>query len=261
MVKDALRDMHEGGLRYELWLMLGWRDVLSRYRRSRLGPLWIVISMGFVAGVMGLLYSAIMQRPPSDYIPYLVVGFIAWNLLSSFITEGCQVFTANAAAIKEVPLPGTVYVYRLACRNLVIFTHNIVVYILVLLIFRTSPFPAAVLALPGLGLILLNGMWIGLLFGLINARFRDFSQVVNNLMRLLFFVTPVIWYPDRVAGLRRVFVDLNPFYYFVEILRAPLLGEVPSQYVWSFAMTFTLLGWLGTLPVYARWRRQIAYWV
>jgi ABC-2 type transport system permease protein/lipopolysaccharide transport system permease protein len=257
----AFLDIRDGWQRRELWLTLGWRDILSRYRRSWLGPFWIILSMGILAGVMGTLYSAIMLRPFDEYIPYLLVGFVCWGLFSALITEGCQAFTGNAAAIQEIPIPNSVYVYRLVWRNLLVLAHNIITYIVFLLVFQISPFPAVFFAVPGLVLILLNGMWIGLVFGIINARFRDFSQLINNLMRLFFFVTPIIWHAESATGFRRAFVSLNPFYYFVEILRAPLLGEVPGQFVWEVVLAITLIGWLGTLPIYARWRLQITYWV
>jgi len=260
-LKGALRDIYIALQRHELWLTLGWRDVLSRYRRSWFGSLWITLSMAIVAGVMGSLYSAIMQRPASEYIPYLTVGFIVWNMLSALITEGTQAFVSNAAAIKEIPVPYSVYIFRIIWRNLIIFAHNLVVYLLLLLIFQISPFPAIFLALPALALIILNGMWIGLLFGLLNARFRDFSQLVNNAMRLVFFVTPIIWYAELATGFRIIFVHLNPFYYFIEILRAPMLGSFPSSQVWTVAIAITAAGWIVALPIYARWRQQIAYWV
>ena len=257
----ALRDVREGWRWYELWLTLGWRDVLVRHRRSRLGPLWISLSMGFVAGCMGTLYSAIMQRSPHDYIPYLVAGFMAWNFLSALVNDGKDVFVANAAAIREIPVPSTVYVYRLLWRNTLILAYNIVVYIIVLVAFRIWPFPALIFAFPALALILLNGVWVGLLLGLINVRFRDFGHMIPNAMRLAFFVTPIIWYAQSVSGLRAVFVHFNPMYYFIELFRAPLLGMVPSALVWAVTVGITILGWGVTLPLYARWRRQIAFWV
>lgn len=258
---DALRDVREGWRWYELWLTLGWRDVLRRHRRSRLGPLWISISMGFVAGCMGTLYSAIMQRSPQDYIPYLVAGFMTWNFLAALVNEGREAFVGNAASIREIPVPGTVYVYRLLWRNVLVFGYNAVVYIIVLLIFRIWPFPAILLVLPALAVILANGVWIGLLLGLINARFRDFGQLIPNAMRLIFFVTPIIWYAESAAGMRGLFVHLNPMYYFIELLRAPLLGIAPSPIVWIVVLGITVLGWGITLPIYAHWRRQIAFWV
>jgi ABC-2 type transport system permease protein/lipopolysaccharide transport system permease protein len=258
---DALRDVREGWDWHELWLTLGWRDVLLRHRRSRLGPFWISISMAFIAGCMGSLYSAIMQRSAHDYIPYLVAGFMAWNFASALINEGRESFVANAASMREIPVPGTVYVYRLLWRNLLIFGYNAIVYVIVLFIFQLWPFPALLLVLPALGLILLNGLWAGLLLGVVNARFRDFGQLIPNAMRLVFFVTPVIWYAESATGYRSIFVHFNPMYYFIELLRAPLLGQVPGHLVWGVALGITIVGWGITLPVYAYWRRRITFWI
>lgn len=217
--------------------------------------------MAIIAGVMGALYSMIMQRPAHEYIPYLTVGFIAWNMLSALVADGTQVFVTNATAIKEIPVPCTIYVFRILWRNTLIFGHNLLVYIALLFIFELRPYPEIFLALPGFCLILLNGVWIGMLLGLANARFRDVSQFVNNAMRLVFFLTPIIWYAEMATGPRASFVMLNPFFYFIEIVRAPMLGQMPDARVWYVAILITLLGWVVALPVYARWRRQISYWV
>jgi ABC-2 type transport system permease protein/lipopolysaccharide transport system permease protein len=260
-LSDAVRDIFIGSKHYELWLHLGWHDVLSKYRRLMLGSLWIPMSMVIITGVLGFLYSGIIHKPASEYIPYLAVGFITWNLISGLVIDGSQSFVANSVAIKEISVPASVYVYRHIWKNTFVFTHNLLVYLLFVLIFDISPFPAAILALPALLLYILNGMWVGLLFGIINARFRDFSQLLNSVMRLLFFATPIIWYSESTTGLRSLFVTMNPFYYFIEIFRAPLLGSFPTAQVWFSAIAITLTGWFVTLPVFAHWRRKIPYWV
>lgn len=258
-IKSVFRDLYVSAGRYELWLTLGWRDILSRYRRSWLGPLWITLSMGVIAGIMGSLYSAIMQRSMESYIPYLTTGFITWSLLSSLITEGTQVFVANASAIKEVPIPHTVHIFRILWRNLIVLGHNLLAYLVVLIACGINPFPAALLIVPAFAIIMLNGLWVGMLFGLINTRFRDFTQLINNLMRLIFFITPIIWFSESAKGLRSIMVHFNPLYYFIEILRGPLLGIVPDLSKWLVALAITVAGWLITLPIYARWHRSIAY--
>jgi len=258
---NALQDIYAGFQRHELWLALGWLDVLSKYRRAGLGTFWISANMAIVSLVLGYLYSTIMQRPIQEYIPYLTVGFIVWNLLSALITEGAQAFVASSAAMKEIPNPPPVYVYRVVWRNIIIFSYNLIVYVLLILAFQINPFPTIFLAIPAFMLIVLNGIWIGLLLGLINAKFRDMFHMLNNIIRLTFFVTPVLWYPELAQGIRGLFVSLNPFYYFIEILRAPLLGSYPSIQIWLVTFAITLLGWTITIPIYARWRTKIPYWV
>ena len=92
------------------------------------------------------------------------------------------------------------------------------------------------------------------------ARFRDIMPIVNSLMQIAFFLSPVIWKPEQL-GERAVWLPLNPFYDMLEIVRAPLLGEVPSPLVWVGALTYSAmlcgLAWL----FFRRARGRVAFWV
>lgn len=258
--QDVFSDIRDGWSRRELWLLLGWRDVVLRYRRSYLGPFWITVSMGIMAAALGSLYSRVLNIDPYEYIPYLVLGWATWYFISAMAIDSCQAFVSNAAAIKEINAPLSIHVYRLIWRNLVIFSHNIVIYLVLIVGFKLWPTTAVLLVIPALFLYMVNGMWLGLLFGVLNVKYRDFAQMVNNVMRLMFFVTPIIWSADN-ARVPAVVIDYNPFYYFIEIVRAPLLGEVPSPYIWAVVLGITLIGWMAAIVVYSRYNSRIAFWV
>ena len=68
------------------------------------------------------------------------------------------------------------------------------------IIFSIWPGWTGLLALPGLVLLCLNGIWVGLLLGIISARFRDVPPIVASVVRILFFVTPIIWMPELMPG-------------------------------------------------------------
>lgn len=258
---DVLQEVRDGWRWRELWMTLGWRDVQTRHRRSRIGPFWNTLSMAFFVICIGSLYGGIMSHPMSDYIPHLVTGYMVWVFLNSLVLEGKDAFVGNATAIREIPVPRTVYIYKLLWKNLIILGFNSLVYVAVVIIYGVSPFPNVILILPALMLVFLNGIWVALLLGLINVRHRDLGQMIPNAMRLAFFVTPILWYPDSVTGIRTIFVDFNPFYYFIELLRAPLLGQTPTSLVWAVAIGITVVGWGITVPIYAQWRRRIAFWL
>ncbi|MBJ6127834.1 ABC transporter permease [Microvirga splendida] len=260
-ILEVLREVRDGWRWRELWMTLGWRDVQSRHRRSRIGPFWNTLSLAFVATCIGSLYGGIMGRPMSEYVPHLVTGYMIWAFLQALVIEGKDSFVSNAAAIREIAVPKTVYVYKALWKNLIILAFNSLVYVAALAIFQVWPFPGIVLLLPALALVLLNGIWVALLLGLINVRYRDLGQLVPNAMRLAFFVTPILWFPEDATGIRTIFVDFNPFYYFIEVLRAPLLGQAPHSLIWFVTIAITLLGWGIAVPIYAHWRRRIAFWV
>ena len=256
----ALFDLVQGARAYHLWYLLGWQDIRQRYRRSVLGPFWLTLSMGALVGALGFLYGMLLKVEISDYVPFLALGFIVWALISSLIVEGCAVFINAESIIKQVGLPLSVHVYRLLWRNLLIFFHNALVFVVVAAIFGVWPGWAGLLALPGLALLCLNGIWAALLIGIISARFRDVPPIVGSIVRICFFVTPIIWMPELVPA-RAAVLEVNPFYHMVEVVRAPLLGEVPALSSWIAVLSMTVGGWVLAFAFLRRYRWRIAYWV
>ena len=256
----ALVDLIKGARSFHLWGLLGWQDIRRRYRRSIIGPFWLTISMGVLVAVLSILYGALLRVEIADYAPFLALGFIVWTLISGFISEGCVAFTGAESIIKQVDLPLSVHVYRVVWRNLIIFFHNAAIFVVVAIIFSIWPGWVGLLALPGLVLLCLNGVWMGLLFGLISARFRDVPPVMDSIVRIAFFVTPIIWMPELLPG-RAVLLDFNPFFHYVELVRAPLLGQAPQLVSWLAVLGMTLGGWLVALDMFRNYRRRVAYWV
>lgn len=257
----AILDVIEGARAWRLWGLLGWQDIRQRYRRSKLGPFWVTISMGAMVGGMAMFYPALFHTGVPDYIPFLALGFIVWGLIGSLVTESCSAFIEAESIIKQVQLPLSLYVYRVVWRNLIIFAHNIVIFVVVAIFFRIWPGWLDLLALPGLFLICLNGVWIGILAGLVSARFRDVPQIVASVMQIAFFLTPIIWQPKSLPGGGSLLLDLNPFYYFLELVRQPLLGHELTLYAWLMVLATTLCGWTAAFLMYRRYRRRIAYWL
>ena len=260
----ALMDIIDGARASHLWGLLGWQDIRRRYRRSMLGPLWLTMSMGVLVGVLGTLYGTLFKVEIADYVPYLALGFIVWTLASGLITDGCTVFTGAESIIKQTNLPLSVHVYRMVWRNLLIFCHNAVIFVVVAILFAIWPGWTGFLALPGLVLLCLNGIWVGLLLGIISARFRDVPPIVASVVRILFFVTPIIWMPEIMPGRAQMLtlvLDFNPFFHFVELVRAPLLGQAPGFVSWLAVSGITLGGWLVAFALLRRYRWRIAYWV
>src|SRR5262249_36977839 len=111
-VSVALSDMVSGLGLWRLWVRLGWNDILQRYRRSLLGPFWLTASMAVMVIALGVLYAELFNTPLNDFLPFICVGLLVWNLISSFVTEGGTLFTGSESYIKQIRLPYSVYVYR-----------------------------------------------------------------------------------------------------------------------------------------------------
>lgn len=256
----ALRDVISGLGLWRLWLRLGWNDIRQRYRRSILGPFWLTASMAIMVSALGVLYAKLFNQQVSDFLPFLCVGLLVWSLISSFLTEGGTLFTGSESYIKQVSLPYSVYVYRATWSKLIIFAHNLVIYFGVLLYFHVWPGAVAMLAIPGLALVLFNGAVASLYIGMISARFRDVPQLINSAVQIVFFLTPIFWKPELLRG-RTFITDLNPFYHLLEIVRGPMLGSAPSSINYLSVLAISAINVIVAGFIFVRYRSRISYWL
>ena len=240
--------------------MLGWQEIRQRYRRSVLGPFWLTLSTAAMVFAMGPLYGKLLNQPLSGYFAYLAISLITWFFISSIINESCSVFISAESFIKQIKMPLSIYVLRCVWRNLIMFGHNLIVALVVMLFYPPETIRYLPLFLLGVMIIALNGVWLGLVLGLICARFRDVPPIVASLTQILFFLTPIMWRPEML-GASRLAADLNPFFHFIEIVRAPLLGYPPTSVNVAWVLSITLLGFAVMLALFTRYRARIAYWL
>jgi lipopolysaccharide transport system permease protein len=260
-VSAARTDLVRGLTRWRLWLLLGIGDIRQRYQRSWVGQFWITISMLVTIVALGVVYSYLFRMSLREYLPSLTLGIIVWSLISSMVTEACIVFTGAGNYLQQVPLPKSMFVHRMLVRNLVTFAHNMTIVPLLYLAFGIAPGWPALLALIGVAIVTINGFWIGLLLGMLCARFRDMPQMINSLMQIAFFVTPVMWRQDQLAPQVSWLVDINPLANLLRLVRDPLLGRVPTPFTYVMGMALILAGFSVTLPFFARFRARIVYWL
>jgi ABC-2 type transport system permease protein len=264
----TLQDLQIGWHQRELWGHLGWQDIRQRYRRSLLGPIWITISMAVTAVALGILYAGLFGNPLHQQLPYILVGFIVWGFIAGCINEGSEVFIANEGLIKHLPSPISVHVYRLVWRQTLFFGHNLIVYFVMLVIFPQPLSWWSLMAFPAFVLLVANGAWFALLAGIVSTRFRDLTPITQSFVQLLFFMTPIVWIysdfvnsPNPTIASRAHLAELNPFLHFLEIIRAPMLGEPQHLRHWIVVLTITVVGWALTLVIMRRYRARVAYWV
>ena len=256
----ALEDLREAlGLSW-FWLELGWIDILLRYRRSMLGPLWLTLTTAaFIAG-LGPLYARLFNLNMTDYLPHLAIGMTTWSFVSGAIIDCGTAFIAARDTMTQIRLPRLALLFQVLWRNLIIFIHSLPIFAVVLAVLGPPPSAVMLLALPGLALVVLNLAWMGLVVAILCVRFRDFGPIVTAIMQIAFFLTPVMW-DSRSQRVEGPLVSLNPFGAFIELVRAPLLGHAPSLMEAALALASLALGGLLAALLFIRTRRRLVYWV
>jgi ABC-2 type transport system permease protein/lipopolysaccharide transport system permease protein len=140
-----------------------------------------------------------------------------------------------------------------------VFAHSFVIIPFVIAIFSVPVGWTVVWIIPALAVVIVNGLWVGILLGMVSARFRDIPPIVGSFVTVAFFATPVFWHPQTL-GVERWVVDVNPLFAALDVIRAPLLGVAPSPYSWPVLLTTTVLGSAVSFLFFARWRARISYW-
>lgn len=263
----AWADLRRGFSQRELWLALGWQDIKQRYRRSVLGPLWITIATGVMATALGLLYSLLFDIDIRTFLPHVAVGLILWNFIAGCINEGSQVFIANEGLIKQLPSALSVHVYRLVWKQFLFLLHNLAIWLILLVVFQIPVGWEVILAVPALALLVVNGVWVSMFFGIIATRFRDVAPLLESLVQLLFYMTPIVWMDstlkDRVGDLgnKAYLAEINPLYHYMAVVRGPMIGEPVALRSWVIVCVLTVLGTLFALVFMRQWRSRVSYWV
>ena len=265
--KRAFEDLSRGFGQRQLWLQLGWQDVKQRYRRSTLGPIWITVATGVMALALGLLYSVLFQMDLAEFLPHVAVGLIIWNFISGCIKEGSEVFIYNEGLIKQLPSALSVHIYRLVWKQLLFLAHNIIIWVILMIVFPRPLGWEILLALPALALLVVNGVWVTLLFGIIATRFRDVAPLLDSLVQLAFYMTPIVWTTATLeqqggdVAERAKLAQINPLYHYLEIIRAPMIGEPIDAYHWWIVLGCTAAGLLLALLIMRQYRSRVPYWV
>ena len=257
----AYSDLHRGLLLYGIWWGLAWQEIKQRYSRSVIGPFWITLSTGVMVSAMGPLYGSLFGQDVSSYIQHLAVSLIIWNFISGSINEAGSIFVGAEGYIKQIALPLSTYALKLIARNLLMLAHNSAVILIVLGLLPPKNFEMFWTVPFGLILIVGNLFWLAFLLGILSARYRDIPQLVANIIQVTFFLSPIIWSAEMLPSNRRYLADLNPLSHFLEVVRAPLLGQPTDATSWLVLAAILVLGSALTFLVFARYRARIPYWL
>lgn len=238
-----------------------WLDTVCQYRRSKIGPLWETINVLIMMLGITVVSSAVIGGNAIGLAPYIGLGIIIWSFITSVIMEGAGTFVKNKNYIISTNFSIDLYVGRTLMKAIINFGHHSILYLIGLLVLPINPGWPALLAIPAILLLFISGYWVVLLFAFLCARFRDVELILRNLLQLAFFVTPVFWDYRHIRGDRKFIVDYNVLYYYIEIVRGPLLGEVPPLSHYVTVLVTTVVGYAVAYIAYRRMRRQLAFFV
>lgn len=240
-----------------LWSNLAWFDILSKYRRTFLGPFWITLSMGISVGVLGAAYARILGQDLDFFVPYLAVGLVVWGFLSSVMQEAPLIYPNSRHIILNMPVRIENIVLRMVVRNFLVMLHNAAILIPIYIYFDAGLRVEIFFSLVGLASLLVFSFSVAVILGLAGARFRDVAPTVSAMMGMLFLLTPIIWQPAQLQFI----ADLNPLYHLIESVRSPLIGGVVSYDSLCISLVLAAVSVFIALFSLHRYRYRLVFWI
>jgi ABC-type polysaccharide/polyol phosphate export permease len=259
-LKIALEDMLLGTKKWRLWVYLANHDLIIRYKRSWLGITWVLISFSLFVITKVAVFGVLAQKDLAFFSVYLSVGFMTFKFISAVVIDGANALTASEGWIKGESLPLSIYIYRAITRNLIVASYTAPPVLLICIYFNVFSLSFFITIIPVLLTFCLNAVWISGVLAMICARHRDLSHLVSMGMSMTYFLTPVLWVQPE-TGLLSIIAKYNPFTYFIDILRAPLLEQTIPFDSWAIVGGITGLGFILLLFVFGLYKNKIIYWL
>lgn len=259
---QALEDVIKGAKNYEFWLVYGANDVRSKYRRSMLGHWWTTITVYLFILVVGTLYQQILSVKIDAYLVYFSVGYILWIFISESLTSGCQILIKSKSFMLQRQRPVSAFVFRSVYKEILLSMHNILLLPFIFVWLGVLPTATDIMvALIGVLICIATVFWAVIFFSIVSLRFRDIVPLIKSIMRLAFFVTPVVWINRDLTGIAYWINLLNPFQYFLEIVRNPLLSQPVSLEAWLITVTLLVVSAIISLVTLALTKINIPKWL
>ena len=195
------------------------KEIRGRYKGSFLGVLWSFVNPLLQVLVYAIVFPYIMRVKTDNYLQYLIIGIIPWTFFTTVINQGMITVRMNAGIIKKVYFPREILPISVATSGLVNFIISCII-ILLFCLFGGIGVSFHILLLPIIALIQFL-FSLGLIFALsaINIYVKDTEYIVQFVINMLFYATPVLYstslFPENIRWL----LYLNPMTEIIESYR------------------------------------------
>lgn len=219
--KSALCDLKATLKLRRVWIALASEDISDAHKRTTLGPIWLLLN--YLAFVGAFAFVVLSTKNDPIFISYMAIGLLAWFFMSDVITNATNLFTKEESFIKGTSLPLSLYVMRLFMQACIRSFYSSIGCVAILVIFGVGISWGWLLSILSILLVLIISPAVITVFAFLGVFFPDAKYLVQNAMRVGMFLTPIFWTYEGSGGIRHIFYAWNPFTYFLDTIRTPVI--------------------------------------
>ena len=231
--------MHQLYRRRNVLKMLILRDLKKRYENSYLGYAWTVIEPALLLGIYYLVWGRIGRFGLHDFLLFMATALMPWLWFRSTVRGASSSISGNSRLVSSINLPREIYPLALALTEGIeyLLTLPLVVILGVVYHHGISHYVVFLPIAMVLELILVTGA--ALLMSALATLFKDIQRILGSILRVMFYLTPVIYPTGRIHGAAHVLFTLDPLVGIFELHRKIYF---PETHITAFMMVVSVVG-------------------
>lgn len=236
------------------------QQLILRYRRTALGYLWTLINPLLMMSVTAIVFATLFKVELKTFAIFLFAGMIPWNFFNSAVVQSSTAFISNESLIKKIYLPKLLFPLSVSLGILIdSFLSFIALFLIIILLGGALSWSLIFLPIAFM-LLFFFTFGLALIISVATVFFRDLQYIMTVAMQALFFLTPVIYNKQMLAGKIAWLVSMNPVASYIELFRAPLVEAMfPSLSVIINAIFFALLSMAFGVAIFIRYEKKIVF--
>jgi len=228
------------------------RDVRSQYVGSFLGLFWSIIHPVVMISVFWFVFSIGFKAKPMSDVPFVVwltAGLAPWYLFSDIVNGSTNIVVAHAHLIKKNIFYPQILPFVKICSALVVHFVFLGVLCLLILFQDVTVTFWIIQAVYYLFCLIVLSLGLSWMLSALNVFIRDVSQLVNVILQVGFWMTPIFWDIHLMPSRVQCFLKLNPVYYIILGYRDSFISGIPfwshplyMLYFWCCSLSLLFLG-------------------
>lgn len=219
----------------ELLWQLTAREVKARYKQSVLGYFWVILSPLAQMLVMSFAFSIILRIPTnaSSNIPYsifLFVGLLPWLLFSNSLSSSTESLVSSSSLITKIYFPRTILILSTIFAKIIDFLFALLVLVVYMIIYSIPINLNILWVIPIFFIQQIFTLGLALFFSAANLLYRDIKYLLNMILLLWFYATPILYPADIVPEKYKFVTQLNPLAVIINAYRQVVLGGGEPKY-------------------------------
>ena len=202
------------------------REIKQRYKQSVLGYVWVIVNPLAQMIVMSFVFSRIfgVAEIGVPYSIFLFAGLLPWNLFTSSLQSATNSLVENSGLLSKIYFPREVLVMSAILAKMVDFGLATMIFVIMMIFYRI---PLSWNVLWFVPIFVIQNVFtygLGLVLAAFNLFYRDIQYLLNLVLLVWMYLTPIMYMPEIFPEQYRWIFQLNPMAVMVNAYRQTILG-------------------------------------